>query len=528
MTGVGAERASRSRSGASTVLREGLAGFSGRQSLLASGGLTMAASVWSTVVALVTVPIMVNGLGFASYGVYSVAFSVAALGSYLDFGLGWTTAKFVAEADALTSPTGAGTAMAASALHQLSLGLVFASVVIIAASSISVVVLRVPSDQVESAIAVLRLTAVSFVASSLLGVFVSTLRGLRRFAAATLIATGSTTISAIGAAVAASMGLGIVAAAAAQLFGVACGVLAGLGACSTLLRAAEYGRGLWRQWRAMLGFSIWNYASRLVQMLVLQADKILIARWGGPVVLTFYSVPFSFAQRVNVLAGPAVTAIYPIAVVGRFDRESFMRQYLAASRLLHVTTAALAISVLVWGDRFLGAWVGPEMARRGAFFLPVLTAGFWALSVGSFDGGCIEGWNKPRLIFVLSATGAIMGLAIGAATLWIMKGPAEAVALAVSGYFVTVGIGQMVAWYRISRYPVRFMLERVALPIVEIGVFAVLASIVLRRAVEGRLASIVVLFGLMAGLGAYGIVRAMSWEELRTLAGRVLAPFGAA
>src|SRR5207245_2139204 len=98
----------------------------------------------------------------------------------------------------------------------------------------------------------------------------------------------STTISTIGAAVTASMGLGVVAAVAAQLFGVACGVLAGLGACYTLVRAAEHGRGLLRQWRAMLGFSIWNYASRLLQMLVLQADKIMIVHLAGPVVLTFY------------------------------------------------------------------------------------------------------------------------------------------------------------------------------------------------------------------------------------------------
>src|SRR6185369_16117640 len=121
-------------------------------------------------------------------------------------------------------------------------------------------ILRVPSNHLDAASAVLRLTAVSFVASSQLGVFVSTLRGLRRFAAATLIATGSTTISVVGAAVAAAAGFGIVAAAAAQLFGVACGVLAGAWACATLLRTAECGRGLWRQLRAMLGFSIWNYA----------------------------------------------------------------------------------------------------------------------------------------------------------------------------------------------------------------------------------------------------------------------------
>jgi len=528
MTGAAQGHASQSQIDASSALRNGVAGFGDRQSLLASGGLSLAANVWTTAVALVTVPVMVRSLGFESYGIYSVAFSVAALGSYLDLGLGWTTAKFVAEADAAASRTPVGTAMAASALYQLSLGLVFASAVIIAASSISIVVLRVPSNQVGSASAVLRLAAVSFVASSLVGVFVSTLRGLRRFAAATLVATGSTTISAIGAAVAASMGFGIVAAAAAQLFGVACGVLAGLGACYTLLRASEHGRGLWKQLRAMLGFSIWNYASRLIQMFVLQADKIVIARWGGPAVLAFYSVPFNFAQRVNVLAGPAVTAIYPIAVVGRLDRESFMQQYLAASRLIHVATAALAISVLVWGDRFLGAWVGPEMAWRGTFFLRALTVGFWAVSVGSFDGGCIEGWNRPRVIFALSAGAAAVGLAIVVTTMVTVTSSAEAIALGVSGYFVTVGIGQMVAWYRMSRYPLRFMFGRVVLPIAEMGLLAVMASMLLRRTIEGRVGSIVALFGLMAGLGAYGVLRALSGAELRALAGRVMAPFGSA
>jgi hypothetical protein len=229
-----------------------------------------------------------------------------------------------------------------------------------------------------------------------------------------------------------------------------------------------------------------------------------------------------------MLAGPAVTAIYPMAVVGRFDRESFMRQYLSASRLIHVATAALAISVLVWGDQFLGAWVGPEMASRGSWFLRALTVGFWALSVGSFDGGCIEGWNKPQLVFALSAGAAAVGLAMVVATAWALQRADAAVALGVASYFVTVGIGQMVAWYRISRYPARFMLMRAALPVAEMGLLAVIASMALRRVVDGRLAIIVCLFVLMAALAAYGVRRAFSMAELRILAARAMSPFGAA
>jgi hypothetical protein len=86
----------------------------------------------------------------------------------------------------------------------------------------------------------------------------------------------------------------------------------------------------------------------------------------------------------------------------------------------------------------------------------------------------------------------------------------------------------MIVWYRMSRYPVRFMVKRVALPVAEIAGLAALASLLLRPIVDGRVATIGVLFVLMAGLSAYGVVRTMSREELRTLAGRMAAPFGAA
>lgn len=500
------------------------------QSLLASGGLTLAAAIWTSLIALVTVPVMVHGLGVTAYGIYSVAFSVAGLGSYLDLGLGWTTAKFVAEADASTVHARIGTVVAASAAYHLALGLAFAVIVIAASSSINTVVLQVPLDQADSANTVLRLTAMSFLASSLMGVFVSALRGLRRFSAATLIATGSTTISVIGAASAAAMGFGMVGAAAAQVFGVACGLVAAVGSCYTLLLAAEGGGAFWRQLRAMLGFSIWNYATRLIQMLVFQVDKILIARWLGPAALTFYSIPFNLAQRVNFLAGPAVTAIYPVAAVGRLDREQFMRQYLAASRLLHVATAALAISVLAWGDRFLGAWVGPEMASQGTFALRVLTVGFWVVSVGSFDGGCIEGWNRARMTFAISAMGATVGLVTAVAVLWLwtMNSAAAAIALGVAAHLVTAGLAQMAIWYRMSRYPASVMLWRAALPIAEMGLLAAIVSTVLRPVIEGRAVVMVTFAALIASLSIYGVLRAMSGDELRILGQRVMAPFRAA
>jgi O-antigen/teichoic acid export membrane protein len=493
-----------------------------RQSLFASGGLTLAAAIWTTLLSFLSVPVMLHGLGVTAYGIYSVAFSVAALGSYLDLGLGWTTTKFVAEADVVARAKLA-TIVTASALYHLALGMVFAGVVLTTTSMIAVRVLQLPADQVAAASTVLQIAAVSFVASSVMSVFVSALRGLRRFAAATIIATAATTLSVGGAAAMAALGQGLTAAALAQLGGAVIGMIATAVACSRLITLSSPG-GLWHELRGMLGFSIWSYGTRLMQLLTQQADKILVARWLGPAALTFYSVPFNFAQRVGVFGGPAVTAIYPVAAAGQHDRGAFIQQYLQASRLLHVTTAALALALLFWGDRFLDAWIGAEMAARGGFTLRVLVFGFWLLSVGSFDGGCIEGWNRPHLTFMISLAGILTGLAVAAAANVMLADVAAAVALGVSTYAVVAGAGQMIVWQRLSHYPPVFLLRRVLLPVVEMSALAALATFSLRPMITGRTASIVTLVALMAALAAYGVWRTLSGEELRTLGGRLVSP----
>lgn len=493
-----------------------------RQSLLASGVLTAAASAWSTALALVTVPMMLHGLGTDGYGLYSVAFSVAALGSYLDLGLGWTTAKFVAEADA-DDRIRLGSVLAASVVYHALFGLIFAVAIIATAPWIARHGLRVSQAHMTMTVTLLRLTAVSFAAYNLLGVFVSALRGMRRFTAATLIATGTNTVASAGAALMAVLGRGPVGAALAQFTAVAIGAAIGGVICFPLFRHARPGAALRQELRAMVGFSMWSYGTRLIQMVMQQLDKLLIARWLGPAALTFYAVPSNLAQRVGVLAGPAVTAVYPVAAAGQRDRDRFLRQYLNASRLLHMTTAALALTVLVWGDRLLAAWVGEEMAARGTTALRVLTIGFWLVSVGSFDGGCLEGWNRPRTTFLLAAAGMIIGVPLALLT-WALTGTsAVPIAVAVSSYFMTSGIGQMVAWYRVARYPLAPVLRGVGLPVIESAVLAIVLSWVLHPVIHGAPASIACFFGLIAVLGLYGFWRTMRGPEVRMLASRVLA-----
>lgn len=502
-------------------------GVSTRQSLLGAGVLSLIGTIWGFALALVTIPIMIHGLGLTAYGVYSLAFSVAGFGSYLDFGLSWTVSKFVAEADAQKNESRLAAIVRLAFLYNTAVGLLFMAVILLSAGWIAHSLLRFSGVEARVMAQVLRLAAVSFLFSSISGVLVSTLRGLRRFATATWIAVTAMTVSMVGAAVAARLGLGVIVATSLQLLGTVFGLTLSLWVCHGFLRnSAPGGPVVAKQLRTMLTFSAWNFMTRLIQMLTTQVDKVLVGRFAGPAMLAFYTVPYNLGQKINFLAGPAVTAIYPAAAVGQYESEAFMKQYFSGSRLVHIVTGAAAIAALLWADRFLGAWVGPEMAHQGTFFLRVFAIGFWLVSVGSVDGGCIEGWNHPKVTFAISAISFAMAVALAIMTSPFV-GTVRAIALGVGGYLSFAGVGQMILWQRISKYPVGKFVWQIALPIAEMAVLGLAMTSILRHIVSARLLVMGALPAIAAVLVLWGTFRSFASDERRTILSRLTSFVGA-
>ncbi len=473
---------------------------------------------------LVTIPIMIHGLGLTAYGIYTLAFSIAGLGVYLDFALGWTVSKFVAEADMQGNDGLLASTVRASLVYHALLGLGLVILVTPSAEWIARSLLRMPGHDASDLARVLRLAMISFVCSSIAGVLAAALRGMRRFATATLVWGIGGTISAFGAAAAAWLGLGVLAATAAQLVGAFLGLVLAAWTCQEYLLRSTGALPVWTELRKMLAFSVWNFLNRLTQLCVFWLDRVLVGAFGGPAMLPFYTVPLGLAQKVNFVALPAATTIYPTAAAAQYKSEPFLTQYFSGTRVIHVTTGALALALLSWGDRFLAAWIGPEMATDGTFFLVVFTVGYWLLSVGCFDAGCIEGWSRPNATFMIVAIGLLFGVTLGLVTSsWI--GVVRAICLGVGAYLSLAGVGQVIYWQRMSRYSIRRFLRQIALPLVEMATLALCVSLGLRRVVTARLLVIATLPGLAVILALYGIFRAFTGEERRTILSRVASSF---
>jgi O-antigen/teichoic acid export membrane protein len=497
--------------------------------MLGSSLSSVTLSALSLILGFVSIPVMITGLGYTEYAVYSLAFTIAGYGAFLDLGFGWAGIRFTAEAQATGERDAVAGVLWALVLYQALVGAVVLVGLGAAAGPLGAWLMPGPGEGSGRIATVLPVAALWFALSGLTGILVGVLRGLQRYGAAALVAGTALVLGVGGAALLVALGHGLRAAALGQVLGALVAMLLAAGLLRGWLLPLPSGRLIVssaRHLRGMLGFSLWTLVSRLVQVLVLQGDKVAAARAGGALGLTAYLVAFNAAQKLNVLGAAAVTAIYPVAAAQRRAIEAFRESYFATARAVHLLTAAPAIAVLALAPLFLASWIGPDLAASSAGFLRALAVGYWMVSVGSVEAGCLEGWGLPRVTALIAVGGLGVAVAVGL-VLGMTGGGSWAVAGGVATWMAATGLGNAIAWQRVSRFPLRRLWQELLRPVGEMAVIGVLLGELIARRVTPGPAGLLACALLAVLLLGYGFVRILPAPERRRWLRRVTSVAGA-
>jgi O-antigen/teichoic acid export membrane protein len=493
-------------------------------SMLRSGLSSLALSALGVALGFVSVPVMVSGLGYADYGAYTIAFTVAGYGAFLDLGFGWAGMKYAADAHARRDREAIAGILRALVLYQAVIGCAVAGLLVAVAGPLSGWLTAARGSDAARIAAVLPIAGGWFALAGVNGILVGVLRGVDRHRAAAVVAGTALLLGVGGSALVVTWGHGLRTAALCQVVGALAASAMGVVTLRDLLRTGARPPSLAaavRQLRGMLGFSLWSCVSRLAQVAMLQGDKVLAARVAGVAGLPAYVVPFGVAQKLNFLGSAAVTAVVPVAAARSQSRGDFLESYFRTARVVHLCTAAPAITVLVWAPLLLHSWVGAELAASGAGFLRALALGYWIMSVASVEAGCLEGWGHPR-ITALAAAGSLalaglvfVALALRGERLW-------AVAGAVAAWMIASGVVTVIAWYCVSGFPAARLWRELVRPVGEMVVIGVAAAVLVGgRLVPGP-------WGLLAGVGlvalllVYGFLRLFPGGEARALLRRLV------
>jgi O-antigen/teichoic acid export membrane protein len=350
-------------------------------------------------VAIVTIPIVIGGLGVERFGVLTIAWMAIGYFSLFDLGLGRALTQILASrlgtADHGTVPRLAWTALAATTLF----GLLGAILLALLGPWLVTGVLQIPERlQPESRTAFFLLAAsIPWVVSTaaLRGV----LEAVQRFdlVNAVRVPLGLATYLVPVAVLPFSQSLVPIVAAllVSRLAGWVAHLLLCFRALPELRNRIDFSVA---EIRPLLRFGSWMTVSNLVSPLMVYLDRFLIGAVLSMAAVAYYVTPYEVITKLWVVPVSLMSVLLPaFAASYATDRERAASLFDLGVRSVFLVMLPPAVIAILFAPEALTIWLGAEFAAESFRVLQWLAIGVFVNSIGQVGFTFLQGMGRPDL-----------------------------------------------------------------------------------------------------------------------------------
>jgi O-antigen/teichoic acid export membrane protein len=383
-------------------------------SLLRNAFANLLGAVIPALVALGTVPLVVKGLGDASYGVYSLVTAIVGYFAVIDINVTAGSVKYIAEFNAhkdqerINETVFFGLSVYALLGVLGGLGLFFGAQVLVTR------VFSVPPALVGEAVATLKLAALGFFLGQLQSYLNSIPQSLMRYDIASriemLFGTGVPllTVAVL------MMGYGLFEVILLRVVTSAVNCVVLWRCIRRLLPELAWRRPGATIRRELLGFSAYSFLSRFASLSYAYADKLIIGALVGVTGLAYFTVASTLANRILSLTYRLSGVFFPAAsaLAARGELERLRTLYLKASRYVVFINASVLVLVAVFSYQILYYWMNPQFARAGQVVLAVMALSQFIDSLTSLPSLVNDGMGHPRFSGMFALARAAFGLVV--------------------------------------------------------------------------------------------------------------------
>ena len=330
----------------------------------------------STLIPFLYTPIMLDMLGQAEYGLYSLANSVVGYLSLLSFGFGTTIVRYLAKYRAEENNQALERTYGFFLLLYSALAVLVLLGGVLLSGSVDAIFDRglLPQEQEKTRILVLIMafnTALSFP----LSVFSSVAIAHERYFFRKIMDILATVAAPLANLVALYLGYASVgmtlAATIVQLLMAPVSILY----CSRALHLKpRFARMPGELLREMIRVSFFHFLGAIVDMLFWATDKVILGMLASSVAVAVYNVGATFNNMVVSLSTSISGVLVPRItgmVVTQQPKEEWSALFIRVGRLQFLIIALIVSGFSVFGQAFIHLWAGPEYAD--AFWVAVLT-----------------------------------------------------------------------------------------------------------------------------------------------------------
>jgi O-antigen/teichoic acid export membrane protein len=384
--------------------------------LVRNSVLNLAGQAAPLVVAVITIPLLLAGLGTERFGVLTLAWVVIGYFSLFDFGVSRALTQLVAESLGRGRDDEVAPLVWTALLMMLLLGVVGALVLAGITPWAAHRALGLPAELRAETVPALYLLALGVPAvigtAGLRGVLEATQRfgvvnairvpmGVFTFAGPLLVLPFTTHLAWV---------VGVL------VVGRVLAWVVHLVLCLRLVPGLWTGRALRPAlMRRLLGFGGWMTISNVVGPFMVYFDRFLIAAVLSVAAVAYYATPYELVTKLWLIPTSVLGVLFPaFALSHAGDRGRFTELFKGGVLVVWALLFPLVLAVVTFAPEGLTLWLGTEFAEHGTPVLRWLAVGVLINSVGMVPFSALQGAGRPDLTAKLH----LVELPLYAALLW--------------------------------------------------------------------------------------------------------------
>ena len=375
-------------------------------------------------VSLVTVPLYLQYIGLARYGVISIVWILLGYFGVFDLGLSRATANQIAKTNDAPAEDREAVFWTGLWLNGL-FGLAGGVALYLAASPLLAHVFKMPEVLRGEILGALPWIAALVPLATMSGVLTGSLEGCNRFLAVNFLQVMDATLFQLVPLVAVMVWgprLSVIIPAA-----VFARMTSALSLAITAVRVLPANRIRFpqRNWaKKLVGYGAWVSVTSLVSPFLVNLDQMVIGSILGVKAVAYYSLPFNVVGKIQVIPVALGRAMFP-----RFSNQAPGDAKALATRAVRLLgvgmTMIIAPAILLIGP-FLQLWVGAEIAGHATPVAQIILLSVWINSPTFVPFGLLQAQGRPDFIakFQLLEVVPLAGLLWVAVSNWGLIGAA--------------------------------------------------------------------------------------------------------
>jgi O-antigen/teichoic acid export membrane protein len=349
------------------------------------------------VLAVVTIPVLIRGLGTERFGVLMIAWVVLGYFGLFDLGLGRATTKFLAEDFERGRAVDARALLWTSLLSNVALGILGSLVLGALTPPLVDRVLNVPPALRPETLGAFYLVAAAVPLVNLATAARGVLEARHSFGLLNVLHVPTATLTQIAPLLVLPFSSKLTwlvgALALSRLLGAVVFVVAALRQIEAPFRGPFLEK---KRLRALFTYGGWLTVSNVIGPLMVYADRFFIGSLASMSAVTYYATPYEAVTRLWILPHSLTRTVFPIFSAGtEVHRRTSI--YSNALKYLALALAPVVLVVVVFAPDLLRLWVGEAFAENSTLVLQILAIGVLVNSLALVPYTLIQGLGRPDI-----------------------------------------------------------------------------------------------------------------------------------